>query len=97
MLSGLVAVCAALVFPAHGITRAVTAIARHASFTRSPLRKAARAGALCMVVRNEAWRPEQGDRVKDVVWRGPSNEQCEFSREQHRQLLTIYSAIGKFA
>jgi len=42
----------ALVLPVSGITRACSAIRNHAVTEKDPLKKAAKAGALCMVVRN---------------------------------------------
>ncbi|KAK3302748.1 uncharacterized protein B0T15DRAFT_314050 [Chaetomium strumarium] len=44
-------ILAALLFPGLGIVRAMEAIRRHSSFEFDPLRRALRAGALCMVVR----------------------------------------------
>lgn len=56
----------ALFFPTSGIIRAVSAIIRHARITRKDeLRAAARAGALCMVVRSRHWLPQDGDVIRD--------------------------------
>jgi len=51
------AVFLAIAFPFSGIARGLEAIIRHASFYRNTndLQTAARAGALCIVVRNEHW------------------------------------------
>jgi hypothetical protein len=48
---------AALLLPGSGVARAVRAILRAANLRRHPLRRAARAGALCMLVR----LPSEGD------------------------------------
>jgi len=55
----------ALVFPSSGIVRGLDAIFRHAMLTKHPLQRAAQAGALCMVVRCNEWRPIQGSLIKD--------------------------------
>lgn len=46
--------------------RGLLTILTFASFGKTYLQKAARAGALCMVVRNQDWRPEPGDIVADA-------------------------------
>ena len=50
-----------LVFPVSGIRRGVNAIYQRAVLAKTPLEAAAKAGALCMVVRTREWRPERGD------------------------------------
>lgn len=68
----------AILFPASGIIRGLSAIFRHAELERisdmlcraskpTPLEVAARAGALCHVVRSEIWLPRDGDDVR-AVW-----------------------------
>lgn len=68
----------AILFPASGIIRGLSAIFRHAELERTPdalrgthkstpLEVAARAGALCHVIRSEAWLPRNGDSVR-AVW-----------------------------
>jgi hypothetical protein len=64
------AIVFALVFPTPGIVRGLNAIVRHAAFVSDPLEQAARAGALCMVVRTKDWKPMDGERIKDAIWRG---------------------------
>lgn len=59
----------ALMFPGAGIRRGLDAIVSHARTSPTSLEQAARAGALCMVVRNEKWRPRPGERVDDVIIR----------------------------
>ncbi|XTI95412.1 hypothetical protein V2W45_1446273, partial [Cenococcum geophilum] len=52
-------------FPTFGIMRAVSAIVRHARFTRKDeVWIATRAGALCMLVRSRHWKPQDGDVVR---------------------------------
>jgi hypothetical protein len=49
----------ALLFPAAGVARGLNGIFRHASLCQeSQLRVAARAGALCMVVRSSDWKEQ---------------------------------------
>ncbi|KAF7357589.1 Nacht domain protein [Mycena sanguinolenta] len=48
----------ALFLPVSGLMRGLSAIVRHGRFTYGTLTQAARSGALCMVVRNEEWEPE---------------------------------------
>jgi len=58
-------VAMALFFPTFGIMRAVSAIARHARFTKKDeLWIAKGAGALCMLVRSRHWKPQDGDVVR---------------------------------
>jgi hypothetical protein len=45
----------------------MNALIRHARFTEgTDMQKAARAGALCMVVRSSDWLPQDGDIIRDV-------------------------------
>lgn len=46
-------ILAALLLPGSGIMRAMDVIRRHPRFTSDPIKRALRAGALCMVVRCE--------------------------------------------
>src|SRR5438034_9844332 len=58
------AILYALVLPTTGIVRGLNAIFRRSRFPwvgKTDLQTAARAGALCMVVRTEKWRPPRGD------------------------------------
>ena len=57
---------ASLLFPVSGLMRGLLTILTFASFGKTDLQKAARARALCMVVRNQDWRPEPGDNVADA-------------------------------
>ena len=53
-----------LLFPISGVRRGVNAIYQRAIFAKTPLEAAAKAGALCMVVRTLEWKPEHGDVVR---------------------------------
>ncbi|KAE8441463.1 hypothetical protein EG329_004919 [Mollisiaceae sp. DMI_Dod_QoI] len=56
----------ALFFPTSGLMRGFITICTFASFAKTDLRKAARARALCMVLRNQEWVPRPGDMVRDA-------------------------------
>lgn len=51
-----------LVYPYAGLMRALESLAR-SSWTTNDLTKAARAGALCIVVRNKDWKPSRRTRI----------------------------------
>ena len=70
-VSVVVALVSALLLPTAGIARALTAIVRCAKLAKTPLEVAARAGALCHVVRSDIWTPEDGDDICDAILRGP--------------------------
>ena len=56
-----------LLLPASGIYKASLALWRLAIKNGgSELRGAARAGALCMVIRSKKWRPRAGDRIEGL-------------------------------
>ncbi|KAF9029408.1 hypothetical protein BDZ89DRAFT_1038492 [Hymenopellis radicata] len=61
----------ALLFPATGVSRGVNTIARGILVTvnrkHGDLQKAAAAGALCMVVRTENWRPVLGHAIHGIT------------------------------
>lgn len=52
------AVFFAITFPLSGVSSHLEAIVRHASFCCDDLKKAARAGALCIIVRSADWKPD---------------------------------------
>ncbi|KAF2267442.1 hypothetical protein CC78DRAFT_614174 [Lojkania enalia] len=56
-----------LLFPALGLYRGIDAILSGAIRKGGDLRKAERSGALCMLVRDQNWRPVGGDRVSNAV------------------------------
>ena len=54
----------ALLYPYSGLLRGMEAISRRAAWCRgNELQRAARAGALCVVVRNATWKPLDGQLV----------------------------------
>ena len=52
---------AALMFPHAGIMRGIKAIRQRAILSATPLETAAKAGALCVVIRTPEWLPQRGD------------------------------------
>ena len=65
-LEVVITVINAVLFPTSGIVRGLHSMMRHAVFVRDSLQRAARAGALCMVVRAEDWEPEDGAVMSDI-------------------------------
>jgi hypothetical protein len=70
--SGHVKYLLALFYPVFGLLRGLNAIARHGRFRKGVLAQAAQSGALCMVVRNGEWEPDDGVQLTNVrlKWRG---------------------------
>lgn len=62
-----VTVIGSLFFPAIGLHRGVEALLSAAMLNRCDLTRAARAGALCMLVRSPDWRPAEGEEVPNAV------------------------------
>jgi hypothetical protein len=62
-----IALVSALLFPVIGVARGLDRIARFANLGKTPLEKAARAGALCMVVRNEDWTPSHAPAATSTI------------------------------
>jgi hypothetical protein len=67
IISCCIGMIAALFFPTSGIVRGLAAIIRLSIIEPDPLQAAARAGALCMVVRSNTWTPKVGDRVSGIL------------------------------
>lgn len=67
--SVIVTILFAILFPTSGVMRGARAIASFARSATNDLQKAACAGALCMVVRTEHWRPLKDDKVPQAVLR----------------------------
>ncbi|CAO2652276.1 Nn.00g005590.m01.CDS01 [Neocucurbitaria sp. VM-36] len=64
----IVSVIGTLLFPTLGLYRGIEAILCGAVFVKNDdLRKAARSGALCCVVRGADWRPMDGESISNVV------------------------------
>ncbi|KAF1963813.1 hypothetical protein CC80DRAFT_460797 [Byssothecium circinans] len=71
----LVSVIGSVLYPTMGMYRGVEAILSGAVFVKNDdLRKAARSGALCMVVRGNDWRPVDGDQVRNSIYRRAKEE-----------------------
>ncbi|AEO66313.1 uncharacterized protein THITE_110760 [Thermothielavioides terrestris NRRL 8126] len=71
----IIVVLSALLLPGSGIQRAITAIRRRSRFQSDPLTRAARAGALCVVVREDGdstHRPDLADAPAQEEGRGGS-------------------------
>jgi len=62
------ALVVALLFPTAGVVRGVDRIARFAILGKDALSQAARAGALCMVVRSDDWTPRTTETYENVVY-----------------------------
>jgi hypothetical protein len=62
----------ALLIPASGVVRGALAIFSRAKLAKSDLQAAARASALCMVVRSADWRPMAGDTIGQCLFRSPA-------------------------
>ncbi|KAF2478289.1 uncharacterized protein BDR25DRAFT_276181, partial [Lindgomyces ingoldianus] len=58
-----------LLFPALGLYRGIEAILSGSVFAKDDLTKAARSGALCMLVRSPGWTPSGGEIVGHVIMR----------------------------
>ena len=66
-----VSVIGSLLFPALGLYRGIEAILSGAIWVRNDdLRKAAKSGALCIVVRGADWRPVNGEALTHTIYRG---------------------------
>lgn len=73
----------ALIYPYSGLLRGLEAIARRAAWFRgNELQRAARAGALCVVVRNKRWKPLDGQII--------SNCKITRLRDNTSQLPPVY-------
>ena len=62
-----VTVIGSLFLPTIGLHRGVEALLSGSMLSRCDLTRAARAGALCMLVRSPDWRPAEGEDVTNVV------------------------------
>ena len=70
---------ACLIVPYTGIRRGLCLISRAANLTVSDLQSAARANALCMVVRTNEWRPMDGEEI----------EGCSIERVENTEKNTL--------
>lgn len=78
VIPAFIALVFALLFPVSGISRGLDAIRQKGVFCDNPVEAASRAGALCTVVRSSEWKPQIGDKVRNVVITGPRTSR--FSR-----------------
>jgi hypothetical protein len=69
---------------------------RRAVFTKDAMERAARSGALCMVVRSEEWKPVTGITADDVrlVERDPGKPFCSTSDTLTRLSRLIYECTS---
>ncbi|KAF2802233.1 uncharacterized protein BDZ99DRAFT_454978 [Mytilinidion resinicola] len=65
---------ASLLFPPFGLYRGLRAIWTKAVFAKGDLQKAARSGALCMVVRSSSWRPIRDTKVSNAILLSPEDQ-----------------------
>ena len=89
-----------LLFPISGVRRAVTAIYQPAILAKTPLEAAAKAGALCMVVRTMEWKPEHGDVVRIFGIEKPQKKpwwvkDCSSGNRAKRVVVGVLRGSGK--
>lgn len=89
-----------LLVPYTGVRRGLSLISRASSLIRDDLQAAARAGALCMVVRKPDWRPENGQVVhgcgiRDAV-EEQTSERTRTSIDEEKTCSCQASDIEKF-
>ena len=99
-LSTLRNIMSSLLFPISGVKRGVNAIYQRAIFAQTPLEVAAKAGALCMVVRTLEWKPEHGDVVRIHDIRAPPKkpwwvEDCSSSNRAKRVVAGVCLRVAK--
>ncbi|KAI2473840.1 hypothetical protein F4781DRAFT_427076 [Annulohypoxylon bovei var. microspora] len=70
LLDRIVNSIAVLLFPQAGAMKGLNAIFRCAVLEKSPLQRAARSGALCMVVRSPEWKPMPGESIQGLSYMG---------------------------
>lgn len=98
--SVLKSIICSLLFPVSGVKRGVNAIYQRAIFAKTPLETAAKAGALCMVVRSLDWRPERDDVIRILDVRGPLknpwwHEQISSSSRAERVVAGLLLRLAK--
>lgn len=71
----------ALIFPALGVVRGLSAIYQRAVLAETPLKTAARAKAQCMVVRMPDQRPQTGDVVEIRDYRDSHQHQKDVTNK----------------
>ena len=89
-----IAILLALFFPSSGVIRAFDAILRRSRFTNAnKLQRAAKAGALCMVVRGETWHPRPGDILRGKGRADEDNSKAKGSMTKTRKEISRYSTF----
>lgn len=78
----------ALLLPVSGIVRGINAIYSRAVFGKTPLETAARAGALCTVVRSDKWEPKPGDKIKIPIIRPPPKDMTQHEVPWNERMLS---------
>ncbi|KAI9768637.1 MAG: hypothetical protein M1839_003997 [Geoglossum umbratile] len=92
----------ALIFPSGGALRGLNAVLRSAAYKigprglpnqTEPLERAARAGALCMVVRSRFWKPEEGDTPRDIILKKTQDKSNDWhgTSESEGHRIKIYT------
>ena len=93
-LSAFVAPVFILLLPASSNFRGLFAVYQRAVFADTPLKTAARAKALCMVVRMSEWKPQTGTSLKHVTTRKDHYKQVRFFYKLvEEMLIKRYSTI----
>lgn len=82
------ALLTALLLPVSGIVRGMNAIYSRAVFDETPLGTAARAGALCTVVRSDKWEPKPGDKIKIRILRCPPRDITQPKARWSKRMLS---------
>ncbi|KAF8544157.1 hypothetical protein BDD12DRAFT_112038 [Trichophaea hybrida] len=77
-----------LFFPSVGLVSACRSLEQIPTATKCPLERAARAGALCMVVRTKHWEPRDGDKV--WCWQKNDNGKAKPRRLHYEGLELEY-------
>ncbi|KAL8784955.1 MAG: hypothetical protein Q9195_008821 [Heterodermia aff. obscurata] len=88
-----------LLVPYTGVRRGLSLISRASSLTKDDLQAAARAGALCMVIRKPDWRPEDGQivhgcQVKESVEEQAPEPVLASSDEKNKEIDVSTSEIS---
>ena len=99
-LSFLRNIVSSLFFPVMGVKRGLRAIYQCAILAKTPLEAAAKAGALCMVVRTVEWKPEHGDVVVISDIREPQKkpwwvEDCGSGNRAKRVVVGVNLQLAK--
>lgn len=98
-LATLIVHVAALMFPLAGILRGVRAIRQCAILADTPLKTAAKAEALCVVIRTPEWLPQRGDVVcvSEIKFHSqtPPSAQSRIIREETQRTPSFWIEANK--